>query len=64
MAKYDIDVQLTGQNGNVYNLMSLVIIALREHGVSKEEQEQFKEECRSGDYDNALRTMGKWVNVY
>ena len=64
MAKYDIDVKLIGENGNVFNLMGIVVRHLKAHGVSKEEIEQFKDECRQADYDHALRTMMDWVNVH
>lgn len=64
MAKYDIDVQLTGQDGNVFNLMSLCTLAMKRNGVAREEIEAFRKECIQGDYDHALQTMMKWVNVH
>lgn len=63
MPKYDIDVKLIGENGNVFNLMSKCTLAMKRHGVDSEEIEKFKDECRESDYDHALRTMMKWVNV-
>jgi len=63
-SKYDIEVKIIGEDGNVFNLMGIVSRALREHGVEKAEIEQFRKECMSGDYDNALRTMMDWVRVY
>lgn len=63
-AKYDIDVQITGQDGNVFNLISLCTLAMKRNGVEKSEIEEFRKECMSGDYDNALQTMMKWVNVH
>ena len=59
----DIDVQLTGNDGNAYAIMGAVGQALRRAGVSKEEIDQYSKESMSGDYDNLLRTAMKWVNV-
>ena len=59
----DIDVQLTGNDGNAYAIMGAVSQALRRAGVSKEEIDQYTKESMSGDYDNLLRTAMKWVNV-
>lgn len=59
----DIDVQLTGTSGNTGALMGLVSGALRDHGVPSGEISEFRMECLSGDYDHALQTMMRWVNV-
>lgn len=59
----EIEVQLTGRDGNAFVLMGTVNKALRRHGVSKEEREEFVAEATSGDYDNLLRTCMNWVNV-
>jgi hypothetical protein len=63
MAKFDIDVQLTGTDGNAYAIMGTVAAALREAGASKEEIDEYTEQSMSGDYDNLLRTATEWVNV-
>lgn len=55
-----IEVELSGQDGNAFNLLGLVSRALRTGGVSPEE---FTAEATSGDYDHLLRTCTKWVNV-
>lgn len=59
----NIVVELTGQDGNAFNVMGLVNRALREEGVPKEERDQFMREATSGDYDNLLQTAMKWVTV-
>ena len=59
----DVFVQLTGNDGNAYAIMGAVSTALRRHGVSKEEIDQYKEESMSGDYDNLLMTAMRWVDV-
>lgn len=59
----DIVVELTGQDGNAFNVLGLVNRALREDGVPKEERDQFMREATAGDYDNLLQTAMKWVTV-
>ena len=63
MPKYDIDVQLTGNDGNAFAIMGAVQRALRQAGASKEELDLYYQESTSGDYDNLLRTACAWVNV-
>lgn len=62
--KYDIDVQLTGGDGNAFAIMGAVVREMRRAGVSKEDIDKYREESTSGDYDNLLATAMRWVNVY
>ena len=59
----EIEVQLTGQDGNAMYIIGKVHRALFKAGVSKAERDRFIEEAHSGDYDNVLRTAMKWVDV-
>lgn len=59
----NIEVQLTGQDGNAFFIIARVNKALKEAGVSKEEIDDFMEDAMSGDYDHVLQTVMKWVNV-
>ena len=59
----DINVQLAGNSGNAFAIMGAVLKALRTAGVSKNEQDKFKKEATSGDYDDLLCTCMRWVNV-
>ena len=61
--KYNIDVQLTGIDGNAFAIMGAVSKALRENDVSKELIDKFQDECMSGDYDHLLQVCMQWVNV-
>jgi len=61
--KYDIEVQLTGTDGNAFMLLGVMRKALRKHGVGKEELALFVQEATGGDYDNLLRVCMKWVHV-
>ena len=62
--RYDVDVQLTGNDGNAFAIMGAVSKALRKSGASKEELDQYREESMSGDYDHLLQTAMRWVNVF
>lgn len=58
-----INVQLSGTDGNAFAILGKVRRALKNGNVSSEEIEQFSKEAKSGDYDNLLLTCMKWVNV-
>jgi hypothetical protein len=59
----NIEVQLSGEDGNAFAIMGRVSQALRRNGVSKEEIDQYHTESTAGDYDELLRTAGNWVAV-
>jgi hypothetical protein len=59
----EIQVQLTGRDGNAFNVIGLVQRALRDAGVPGEEISQFHAEATSGDYDYLLATAMRWVDV-
>ena len=60
----DISVQLTGQDGNVFNLMGVVIRALRSHGFGDEVDDFISEVTSSKSYHEALAVMMQWVDVH
>lgn len=59
----NIKVKLIGMDGNAFFLIGKVMRALRMNGVSDEEQKEFQKEVTSGDYDNVLGTIMRWVDV-
>jgi|TARA_Y100000296_G_C5123502_1_gene231634 hypothetical protein len=61
--KYDVEVQLTGEDGNAFAILAAVIRGLRKAGASAVEIDDFRKEAMSGDYDALLRTAMRWVNV-
>jgi hypothetical protein len=63
MAKYDITVQLTGEDGNAFAVMGKVGKALKRAGVDKAEVDKFYAEATSGDYDHLLQVCMKYVEV-
>lgn len=59
-----IEVELVGQNGNVFNLIGLVLQALRRAKISQTEQTLFQNEVMSSEsYDEALQCIMRWVCV-
>ncbi len=60
----DIEVQLTGNDGNAFAIMGAVRKALRQAKVSAEEIDEYTKQSTSGDYDNLLRVAMAWVTVH
>jgi len=56
-----ITVQLT--DGNAFAIIARVRSALKRGGISREERVAFLAEATSGDYDNLLQVVTKWVMV-
>ena len=63
MPKYDITVQLSGEDGNAFAIMGRVSRELKRAGVSKEERDEYFAEATAGDYDELIATTAKWVTV-
>jgi len=59
----EVEVPLVGQDGNAFMIIGSVTRALRKAGVSQEEITEFTDEAMSGDYDNVLQTVTRWVAV-
>jgi hypothetical protein len=59
----EIEVQLTGNDGNAFAIIGKVSQALRRSGVPKEEIDQYRKESMSGDYNHLLQTAMQWVEV-
>lgn len=60
----DVEVQLTGEDGNAFLIIGRVSKALRSSKVPDEEIDAFRNEAMSGDYDNVLQTCMRWVTVH
>ena len=61
--RFDVTVQLTGNDGNAFAIMGQVRKALRKAGATSGELEEYMTESMSGDYNNLLRVAMKWVDV-
>ena len=52
----DIEVQLSGEDGNAFAILGRVRRAMRCAGLPNTEIDAFSHEATSGDYDHLLRT--------
>ena len=59
----NIEVQLTGEDGNAFAVIGIVRNALRKNDVPIEEVNKFIAEAMSGDYDHVLQTCMSYVEV-
>ena len=59
----EIEVQLTGEDGNAFRIISHTLRMMKRGGVPKEDQDAFQKEAMSGDYANVLNTVAKYVHV-
>ena len=59
----NVRVQLTGQDGNAFFILGKVMKALRRAGVVEDDVNLFETEATSGDYNDLLATVMRWVNV-
>lgn len=59
----EIHVQLSGEDGNAFAILSAVSTALKRGGVPQSECDTFFAEATSGDYDHLIRTAMTWVSV-
>jgi Domain of unknown function (DUF4314) len=58
----EVQVQLSGEDGNAFAILGRTAAALRQAGVPQEEIEAFFAEATSGDYDHLLQTTMRWVD--
>ena len=64
MVKYpEIEVELSGHDGNAFAVMGAVRKALSRNGVLKDEIEEYIKQSTSGDYDNLLQVADNWVTI-
>jgi hypothetical protein len=59
----NVQVQLTGQDGNAFAILGKVKSAMRRAKVSKEDIDTFIKEATSGDYDHLIVTCINYVDV-
>ncbi len=58
----DVQVQLSGEDGNAFAVLGRTAGALRRAGVAQEEIDAYFAEATSGDYDHLLQTTMAWVD--
>lgn len=59
----DIEVQLSGTDGNAFAIIGSVSRAMRRAGVDAAEIGAYTDESMSSDYDSLLRVACEWVTV-
>jgi hypothetical protein len=59
----DIEVQLSGEDGNAMMIIGRVRKALHRAKVPRAEIDAFTIEAMRGDYDNVIATAMRWVSV-
>lgn len=60
----NVRVQLSGEDGNAFFIMSRAALAARRAGVKLDEIKAFQNEAMSGDYDKVLQTCMAWFDCY
>lgn len=64
MPKYpDIEVQLTGQDGNAFYILGMCMQAMLRAGLPQTERNEFQKQATSGDYNYLLNTCIEWFEV-
>ena len=58
----DVEVQLTGRDGNAFAILGAVSSALNRAGYG-DEVKQYQDEATRGDYNYLLQVSMAWVNV-
>ena len=58
----NIEVELSGKDGNAFFILGEVSKGLRDNG-HEDLVEEFRKEATSGDYDHLLQTCMKYVHV-
>ena len=64
MPKYpEVEVQLSGRDGNAFAIMGAVKTALRRAGIDQAAIDAYLEDSMAGDYDHLLRVAQNTVTV-
>lgn len=63
MSKYQAEIDLSVIDGNAYAIMGAAQRILKKAGATPEELSQYLEESMSGDYENLVATVGKWLVI-
>ena len=58
-----MEIDLSTIDGNAYAIMGAAQRVLKRAGATPEEISQYLEESMSGDYENLVETVGKWLVV-
>jgi len=59
----NIEVELSGKDGNAFAILGRVKTAMRKANVPVADITEFLSEAMAGDYDDLLQTCMRWVEV-
>ncbi len=59
----EVTVNLSNNDGNAFLIITRTAIALRRSGVDEPTIDEYRNQAKSGDYDNVLQTTMQWVDV-
>lgn len=59
----NITVEIISQDGNAFNIIGICTRAMRRHGLTKDEIDNFIAEATSGDYNHLLSVVMSWFDV-
>ena len=59
-----VHVQLTGKNGNAFNILGECQRAARKANVPADEIKAFMDAATAGDYDHLLTTCMRWFDCH
>jgi hypothetical protein len=59
----NVEVELSGQDGNAFAILGRVQQALKRAGATPEQVKEFLDDAMSSDYDHLLLTVFRWVEV-
>jgi len=59
----EVQVQLTGNDGNAFAILGNCQKAARRAGLTKDQIDEFVNEAMTGDYDHLLQTCMKYFEV-
>jgi hypothetical protein len=57
-------VQLTGEDGNIFNLVGIARRALKRNGLGEKAEEMATRVFESDSYDSALRIISEYCDVH
>lgn len=60
----EIEVQLSGEDGNAFAILARCARAGRNAGLGEPELGKFREEATSADYDHLIQTALRWFSCY
>lgn len=59
----DIKFKMSSENGNIFSIMGRLMQTLEKNNVPQAEIDECMADMQSSDYDHALQTVFKWVDV-